>query len=102
MKFMEYQHPEQTTQRQVRDDRVFPLETVTIQSFRDTHDAEIDTALIHTGPAADTPELLNKPAAMLTKYAEGFDSFWYVSDDMRKFGISIEAWVRYQQHTLAK
>ena len=51
--FMDYQRIETTVRRDPARDRVFPLETVEIQRFRTGHDANIDAAMIHTGPAAD-------------------------------------------------
>ena len=51
--FMEYQHVETMVRRTLDHDRVFPLDTVAIQEFRTEHKADIETAMIHTGPAAD-------------------------------------------------
>ncbi len=51
--FTDYQHPEKTAQRLSSDDRVFPLETVAIQSFNSKHQTDVVDAIIHTGPAAD-------------------------------------------------
>ena len=51
--FMEYQYPERTVQRRLEYDRIFPLETVRIEGFKDRHEADVETAKIHTGPYAD-------------------------------------------------
>lgn len=51
--FMEYQRTETKVRRDPERDRVFPLETVEIQRFRTEHDANVEKAMIHTGPAAD-------------------------------------------------
>lgn len=51
--FMEYQRPVTMVRRDPAKDRVFPLETVEIQRFHTANDANIETAMIHTGPAAD-------------------------------------------------
>ncbi len=51
--FMEYQRQETLVYRNAAHDRVFPLDTVAIQEFRTDHKAAIETAMIHTGPAAD-------------------------------------------------
>jgi hypothetical protein len=51
--FMEYQRTETTVKRDPARDRIFPLETVEIQRFRTKHDSAVETAMIHTGPAAD-------------------------------------------------
>jgi hypothetical protein len=45
------QRQERTGQH--RQDRVFPLETVEIKRFNREYDADIEQALIHTGPFAD-------------------------------------------------
>jgi hypothetical protein len=51
--FMDYQREERKAERQSANDRVFPLETVSIQEYRTMYDAEIENVTIHTGPAAD-------------------------------------------------
>jgi hypothetical protein len=51
--FMDYQHIEKMVHRTAEQDRVFPLETVAIQSFRTKHNAEVENAVIHTGFTAD-------------------------------------------------
>jgi hypothetical protein len=51
--FMEYRNMEITAARPLRDDRVFPLETVRVQEFRRKHDLEAGDTVIHTGPFAD-------------------------------------------------
>lgn len=51
--FMEYQHVETTVRRRHEQDRVFPLDTVSIQGFRTAHHGDLEPATIHTGPAAD-------------------------------------------------
>lgn len=51
--FMEYQHIETMVDRDLRKDRIFPLETVAIQEFERTHELPLHRPIIHTGPAAD-------------------------------------------------
>lgn len=51
--FMEYQRQETLVYRNPAHDRVFPLDTVAIQEYRTAHEAAVETAMIHTGPAAD-------------------------------------------------
>jgi hypothetical protein len=48
------QRTEKSIERESAKDRVFPLDTVELQQFRTKHhNADIDTAIIHTGPYAD-------------------------------------------------
>lgn len=51
--FMDYQIPEPMLLRSLQHDRVFPMETVELQRFNRDYDADIDTAIIHTGAYAD-------------------------------------------------
>jgi hypothetical protein len=51
--YTEYQQIENFVIRAVDNDRVFPLETVELQHYRNEHDAEIGNVTIHTGPYAD-------------------------------------------------
>jgi hypothetical protein len=51
--YTEYQRQENSLERLDMKDRVFPLETVSLQRYRTDNDADIDTAIIHTGPYAD-------------------------------------------------
>lgn len=51
--FMEYQHVETMVRRTLDHDRVFPLDTVAIQEYRTEYKGNLETAIIHTGPAAD-------------------------------------------------
>jgi hypothetical protein len=50
---MEYQHKEPSVPRPTNNDRVFPLETVELQSYRTKYHSDIDKVTIHTGPYAD-------------------------------------------------
>jgi len=50
---MEYQNVAPSMTRSLDVDRVFPLETVRIEEFRQKHDYEIEEAVVHTGPFAD-------------------------------------------------
>jgi hypothetical protein len=49
----EYQNPETVFNRVAPDDRVFPFETVELQSFNQKHDTSIEYASIHVGGFAD-------------------------------------------------
>jgi hypothetical protein len=51
--FMEYQRPERTIRHIPDNDRVFPLETVSLNSFSFENQSNLDTAIIHTGPYAN-------------------------------------------------
>jgi hypothetical protein len=51
--FIEYRYAERKINREVKNDRVFPLETVEIQEFRTDHGFDLEEAIIHTGPYAD-------------------------------------------------
>jgi len=51
--YTEYQRPEKTVKRPVEEDRVFPLETMTLKRFNAEHSTDIDKAIIHVGPYAD-------------------------------------------------
>jgi hypothetical protein len=51
--FMEYQHADTMVRRALDRDRVFPLDTVAIQEYRTEYKGNLETAMIHTGPAAD-------------------------------------------------
>jgi hypothetical protein len=51
--FAEYQNQEPFVLRDSSQDRVFPLDTVAIQSYRLRHEADIDEATIHYGPGSD-------------------------------------------------
>jgi len=49
----EYQGQEKNIERSADNDRVFPLETVTLKQFNSDHDKDLSKALIHVGPYAD-------------------------------------------------
>lgn len=49
----EYQHQEVSYDRNAETDRIFPLETVEIQTYNREHDRELEHAHIHVGPFAD-------------------------------------------------
>lgn len=51
--FMEYQRVETMIRRRLDHDRVFPLDTVAIQEYRTKYKGDLESAMIHTGPAAD-------------------------------------------------
>ena len=51
--FMEYQRVEHGISRILRNDRVFPFETVTLLHYNDKHGSDIEQAVIHTGPYAN-------------------------------------------------
>jgi hypothetical protein len=51
--FMDYQREERRAERPLTNDKVFPLETVSIQEYNTKYDAGIEKVTIHTGPAAD-------------------------------------------------
>jgi hypothetical protein len=51
--FMVYQRLENGVSRSLYNDRVFPLETVALHSFRTGHQSDIEKANIHIGPYAD-------------------------------------------------
>lgn len=51
--FMEYQRPENAIQRVPDNDRVFPLETISINSYRTDYQSDLETATIHTGAYAN-------------------------------------------------
>ncbi|MDR2096187.1 MAG: DUF4157 domain-containing protein, partial [Treponema sp.] len=65
---MEYQRPEHKMPYAPGSDRVFPLDTVTLQQFRREHDADIETARIHVGSFAD--ELASAMNALAVVLAE--------------------------------
>jgi hypothetical protein len=49
----EYQNPETAFNRPLPYDRIFPLETVELQTFNQNHDTHIEYATIHEGYYAD-------------------------------------------------
>jgi hypothetical protein len=51
--FITYPHAESKINRSAENDRVFPLETVSLQRFRTNHESDIERAIIHTGPYAN-------------------------------------------------
>ena len=51
--FMEYQRIETMVRRSHTNDRVHPLDTVTLQQFNREHNTSIEHAVIHSGPLAD-------------------------------------------------
>jgi len=51
--FIEYQYMRPGISRDISQDRVFPLDTVTIREFATDHEKNLENATIHTGPAAD-------------------------------------------------
>jgi hypothetical protein len=51
--FMVYQRYEHTVPRHPWNDRIFPYETVAIQSFRTDHGGDIEKVNIHIGPYAN-------------------------------------------------
>jgi hypothetical protein len=66
--FIEHQRPEHKTPYAPGNDRVFPLETVTLQQFRREHNAEIEAANIHIGSFAN--ELASTMNALAVVVAE--------------------------------
>jgi hypothetical protein len=51
--FIERQNAESRLMRNYENDRIFPLDTVEIQKFRQEHNEGIETAIVHTGAFAD-------------------------------------------------
>jgi hypothetical protein len=51
--YTEYQGQEGSVERPIQEDRIFPLETVTLKQFNSAHDKDPDEVLIHIGPYAD-------------------------------------------------
>jgi hypothetical protein len=52
--FMDYQNQEIRINKSMQNDRVFPLDTATVTSFREDYDENLsDTVLLHYGPSAD-------------------------------------------------
>ena len=51
--FIEYEYPAKKVKRLLRNDRIFPLDTVRLESFNRKYDANIEEAMIHIGPYAD-------------------------------------------------
>lgn len=50
---IEYEYPARRVKRLLRNDRVFPLDTVRIESFNRKHGENIEEAVIHIGSYAD-------------------------------------------------
>jgi hypothetical protein len=51
--FMVYQRPERSVLQDADNDRVFPLDTVSIQHFKTKYNVDIENAYIHIGPDAE-------------------------------------------------
>jgi hypothetical protein len=51
--FTEYRNPQPMMVRVYDNDRVFPLETIRLESFKGTHDMDAGEAVIHVGAYAD-------------------------------------------------
>jgi hypothetical protein len=51
--YTEYQRQENSVRRPADKDRVFPLETLSLQQFNREHETDLNKAVIHTGPYAD-------------------------------------------------
>jgi hypothetical protein len=51
--FMEYQRPKNAVKHIFDNDKVFPLETISINSYRTDYQSDLGTAIIHTGAYAN-------------------------------------------------
>jgi hypothetical protein len=63
--FMDYQNPERMVSRSFGNDRIVPLDTVTIETFKQEHNKDInDRVLIHYGPNSDEYARMNHALAI--------------------------------------
>lgn len=70
--FMEYQRPERSIERNPNNDRVFPLDSVSINNYRIDNQSDIETANIHIGDYAN--ELAMRMNALALAF--GYDIYF--------------------------